>query len=91
MFFRIIAQRLMIIINSTSKRILNLPYWVEISTQQPECVYYFGPFNNSREARQMQGGYIEDLMEERATGIDVEIKRCMPTQLTIAKEEELFQ
>ena len=90
MFIKTIAQRLTIIINSISRSIFNLPYWVEISTQQPECIYYFGPFNNGREARKMQGGYIEDLMGERATGIDVKIKRCMPTQLTIAKEEELF-
>lgn len=63
------------------------PYWVEISTKQPSCIYYFGPFDNSSEAKTMQPGYIEDLVGEQAQGIGVKIKRCLPTQLTITEEE----
>lgn len=63
------------------------PYWVEISTEQPNCIYYFGPFDNSSEAKAMQPGYIEDLVAEQAQGIGVEIKRCLPTKLTITEEE----
>lgn len=66
----------------------NQPYWVEIKTEQPRCIYYFGPFDTHAEANQMQDGYIEDLVEEQATGISVRIKRCMPTKLTITEEEE---
>ncbi len=67
------------------------PYWVEITTKQPSCIYYFGPFDSYTEARKMQHGYVEDLVEEKATGISVEIKRCLPTKLTITEEEKLAE
>lgn len=63
------------------------PYWVEITTDEPACIYYFGPFERYVEAREMQSGYVEDLVEEKAKGINVKIKRCMPTKLTITDEE----
>ena len=63
------------------------PYWIEITTKKPECLYYFGPFDSYGEAKEMQGGYIEDLIEERASGITVKIKRCLPLRLTITPEE----
>ena len=62
------------------------PYWVEITTKEPKCIYYFGPFSSRAEAKKMQHGYIEDLIEEKAIGIYVEIKRCLPTTLTITEE-----
>ena len=65
------------------------PYWVEISTKKPYCIYYFGPFDSSTEAKQMQHGYVEDLVQEKASGIDVKIKQCLPTTLTIMEEESL--
>lgn len=88
MLLETIAKRLKTITISLS----NLPkgkspYWIEIITQQPSCTYYFGPFHNVVEARELQGGYIEDLVAERAMGISVEIKRCLPTKLTITAEE----
>ena len=66
------------------------PYWIEITTQQPSCIYYFGPFGSYTEAEQMRHGYIEDLVEERAIGISVKVERCRPTELTITNEELLF-
>ena len=60
------------------------PYWINITTKQPNCVYYFGPFNSYAEAKQMRYGYIEDLVEERAIGISVKIERCLPVELTIS-------
>lgn len=75
------------IINSIKKFSLNKPYWIEIITKQPNCIYYFGPFRDRAEAQVMQQGYIEDLVEEKAMGISVEIKRCLPTRLTITDEE----
>ena len=63
------------------------PYWVEISTKQPSCIYYFGPFDDSSEAKEMQQGYVEDLAAEKAQDIKVKIKRCLPRELTITEEE----
>ena len=63
------------------------PWWVEITTEQPRCIYYFGPFQTSVEARSAQTGYIEDLENEEAQGIQVVIKRCKPEVLTIFNED----
>lgn len=65
----------------------NTPYWVKIITDQPKCVYYFGPFDNHQEAKINQNGYIEDLMSEKASGIYVEIKKYKPKILTVCEEE----
>ena len=40
------------------------PWWVEISTTEPRCLYYFGPFDTQSEAELHQAGYIEDLEQE---------------------------
>ena len=40
---------------------LGLAWWVEIKTQEPECLYYFGPFLTSSEAQTAMPGYIQDL------------------------------
>jgi hypothetical protein len=62
-------------------------WWVEITTDTPRCVYYFGPFSSAQEARSAQGGYVEDLENESAQGIQVVVKRCKPEVLTIDYEE----
>jgi hypothetical protein len=59
-----------------------LPWWVEISTSQPHCLYYFGPFESAVEAEVYQPGYVEDLQREGAEEIRVEIKQCHPQILT---------
>ncbi len=61
-------------------------YWVEITTQTPACIYYFGPFLTVQEAEAEQDGYREDLVEEGAEGIRITIKRCRPQTLTIAED-----
>lgn len=86
-----IAARLKTIANSIIDKTSIEPYWVEITTTQPNCIYYFGPFDSSGEAKTMQHGYIEDLMAEKAAGISVNIKRCLPTKLTITEEEVLAE
>lgn len=63
-----------------------LAYWSKITTDNPRCVYYFGPFLCKQEAISAQNGYIDDLKEEQAQGIEVTIKRCKPKQLTIFDE-----
>ncbi len=58
-------------------------WWVEIHTKTPQCTYYFGPFESALEARSLQSGYLEDLRQEQAQEITVEIKQCQPEHLTI--------
>ncbi|HEY9634369.1 MAG TPA: DUF1816 domain-containing protein [Coleofasciculaceae cyanobacterium] len=63
------------------------PWWVKIVTQSPSCTYYFGPFDNSTEARLTQSGYVEDLELEGAAGISVYILQEQPKTLTICEED----
>lgn len=65
---------------------LNTPWWAEITTVEPRCIYYFGPFRTSFEARAAYPGYVEDLNSEEAQGVSVVIKQCKPDQLTIFGE-----
>ncbi len=67
---------------------LGLAYWVEISTNSPNCTYYFGPFLNQQEAKAAQKGYLEDLQNEGALGIAVKLKRFKPNNLTIFDDLE---
>ena len=67
---------------------LGMAYWTEITTDNPGCIYYFGPFLSKQEASSAQNGYIEDLNSEEAEGIKVAIKRCQPKQLTIFDESD---
>ena len=66
-----------------------LPWWIEIQTNFPQCTYYFGPFESAVEAKDLQEGYLEDLLSERATIIFVEIKQCRPESLTIERKAEV--
>lgn len=72
---------------TNSLQFLGLAFWVEIITDDPKCTYYFGPFSSKQEAELAQGGYIEDLENEGAQGISVNVMRCKPTNLTIFDEE----
>ncbi len=67
---------------------LELPWWVEISTTNPKCLYYFGPFDSCEEAVTNQGGYVEDLHEEGAQNITINVKQCQPQILTQEWDEE---
>ncbi len=68
---------------------LGLACWIKINTSQPSCTYYFGPFLTVIEAKNAKAGYIEDLTNEGSSGIEVEIKRCKPTELTIFDNDEI--
>ncbi|RKH82039.1 DUF1816 domain-containing protein, partial [Corallococcus praedator] len=50
-------------------------WWVEITTAEPRCTYYFGPFARSKEAHTARPGYIEDLQGEGARGIQVQVRQ----------------
>lgn len=74
-------------IKTPSSKRHKMPWWIEIKTNQPYCIYYFGPFDTIGQARRNRGGYIEDLVEEKAYGITAEIKQCSPNNLTIFEDE----
>lgn len=61
-------------------------WWVKVKTDSPRCTYYFGPFLNRQQAESEKPGYLEDLQFEGAQGIQVSIKRCKPTKLTVYDE-----
>ncbi|MBD0335216.1 MAG: DUF1816 domain-containing protein [Cyanobacteria bacterium Co-bin13] len=64
-------------------------WWIEIKTESPNCTYFFGPFNEEAEAQTAQAGYIEDLEQEGAQRIRIDIRRCArPEELTIDNSED---
>ncbi len=67
---------------------LGWDYWVKIETDEPRCTYYFGPFDDRNEAQDASTGYIEDLKDEEAAGIQLSIGRMpTPTELTIFDDD----
>ncbi|MEQ8384004.1 MAG: DUF1816 domain-containing protein [Coleofasciculus sp. A1-SPW-01] len=65
---------------------LGLAYWLEVITDHPWCVYYFGPFGTIQEAESSQHGYLHDLLEESAHPMSVTIKQFCPHTLTISED-----
>lgn len=59
-----------------------LAWWIEVYTDFPRCLYYFGPFDSAAEAESNQADYLEDLHQEGAEGILAQIKQCRPLNLT---------
>lgn len=66
---------------------LGWAWWVEIVTEQPKCIYYFGPFVGAKEAQFSQAGYIEDLEQESAQVTAIRLRRGRPRELTIIAQE----
>ncbi|MBW4538743.1 MAG: DUF1816 domain-containing protein [Myxacorys chilensis ATA2-1-KO14] len=62
---------------------VGLAWWVEIRTENPRCIYYFGPFPAQKMAASSQGGYLEDLEREGAQNITAKVMRCKPKNLTV--------
>ena len=73
------------------KELMEMNWWVEIVSTKPTCIYYFGPFDHPQQAFVNQNGYIEDLVNEGAQGITVEIKWCKPKELTIFPKDEFVE
>jgi Domain of unknown function (DUF1816) len=65
---------------------LGLAYWLEIVTENPQCLYYFGPFATSKQARQAEPGYLEDLEHEGAHILLTKVQRCRPKSLTVFQD-----
>lgn len=67
-------------------------WWIEIKTESPKCTYFFGPFSQEAEAQTAKAGYVEDLEQEGAQRIQVEVKQCAdPDQLTISEDSEDYR
>ena len=65
-------------------------WWVKITTAEPNCIYYFGPFNSEAEAAQSKPGFIEDLEGEGALHIQSSLQQSgKPEQLTIEAESSV--
>ena len=63
---------------------LSTPWWVKITTAEPNCIYYFGPFDSELEAVEAKPGFIEDLQQEGAENIETSLQRSAePEELTI--------
>ncbi len=59
-------------------------WWVKITTSEPNCVYYFGPFKNELEAAQAKPGFVEDLQQEGALQIQTSLQNIKkPKELTV--------
>lgn len=58
-------------------------WWIEILTDNPMYLYYFGEFNDYWEAESSKNGYIQDLKEEKAEIVDVKIGIYEPKETTI--------
>lgn len=61
-------------------------WWVEVATKQPNCLYYFGPFDSKEEAKANENGYLQDLQAEGAQEIQVIICQGEPEKLTIFED-----
>ncbi|MDB9526917.1 DUF1816 domain-containing protein [Oscillatoria sp. CS-180] len=64
-------------------------WWIRIITQEPNCTYYFGPFDGRSIATEQQSGFIEDLELEGAKVVTVNILFCYPSTLTIEGTRQL--
>lgn len=91
-YIDLLVQFPMILLNGFKNLLISfLPkpdwaWWVEIVTTEPCCIYYFGPFDNSAAAGAACPGYVEDLENEQAQGIGINIKYCKPDLLTVFDE-----
>jgi hypothetical protein len=63
-------------------------WWLEIKTSQPNCTYYFGPFDSEAEAESLKNGYIEDLEAEGAQNIRSTMMRCTTPGEPLTRSEE---
>jgi Domain of unknown function (DUF1816) len=57
-------------------------WWIELKTENPSYLYYFGPFSTPNEAEKLKVGYVQDLAEEKAKVTATTVLWCKPKQLT---------
>ena len=55
---------------------LGLAWWAKIETEQPNTIYWFGPFITKRSLKENISSFIEDLSEEGSKNIKYTLMRC---------------
>ena len=55
---------------------LGLAWWAKIETEQPNAIYWYGPFITKRSLKENISSFIEDLTEEGSTIIKQSFVRC---------------
>ena len=53
-----------------------LAWWAKIETDNPNSIYWFGPFLTKRSLKDKVSGFINDLSEEGIESIDHSLVRC---------------
>ncbi|MFW6357836.1 MAG: DUF1816 domain-containing protein [Chroococcales cyanobacterium] len=65
---------------------IGLAWWIQVVTESPSCIYYFGPFTSAKLAHKHLFGYLEDLEQEEANIVSVDIKQTQPKVFTVEGE-----
>ncbi len=55
---------------------LGLAWWAKIETEDPNIVYWYGPFITKRSLKENISSFIKDLADEGSTNIKQNIIRC---------------
>ena len=53
-----------------------LAWWAKVETNQPDVIYWFGPFLTRRSLKGRLTGFVEDLTAESPQGINHSLIRC---------------
>ena len=55
---------------------LGLAWWAKIETEQPDAIYWFGPFITKRSLKENMSSFINDLTDEGASNVRHSFVRC---------------
>ena len=55
---------------------LGLAWWAKIETEQPNTIYWFGPFFTKRSLKENMSYFIKELSDEGSTNIQHSLIRC---------------
>jgi hypothetical protein len=55
---------------------LGLAWWAKIETEQPNTIYWYGPFITKRSLKENMSSFLKDLKEEGSIGIKHSLVRC---------------
>jgi len=55
---------------------LGIAYWAKIETEQPNTIYWYGPFITKRSLKENITSFIKDLSDEGSLSIKHTIVRC---------------
>ena len=55
---------------------LGLAWWAKVQTENPNTIYWYGPFLTKRSLKENLEFFVNDLKEEGSTNIKYEFVRC---------------